>query len=294
MTYQEFQVSTTSFHYTSEEGFRGIIESKKLWFSDLRSTNDPRELVLGLARIRPIAERIISERKDEWNVAIYKSMLDRTLNTHKNTDFFSCCFSPFGDKLPMWQQYANAGKGLSIGFRPRALVDFPGRMQKISYVEGTDGDEDLYGIVLEMLSKLSNYKINLPIEKEIDFSSEFLAKCTNTKHVTWEYENEIRCVYSQGRDWSDIAARHVPSSLMSDGSEYRPSSPLARKVNGKDVRYIAMPYGKYNSRQHDPSGSIELVIIGPHCALSPSEVEAILLGEGFERFKVIKSNCVWR
>jgi hypothetical protein len=51
MAFLEHKPNKTLFHYTSEEGFLGIIASKQLWFSDLGQSNDPRELHIGFEQV---------------------------------------------------------------------------------------------------------------------------------------------------------------------------------------------------------------------------------------------------
>ena len=46
------------YHYTNDAGLKGIIESGKLWFSDIFGLNGPSELRHGLAVAIDVLERI--------------------------------------------------------------------------------------------------------------------------------------------------------------------------------------------------------------------------------------------
>ena len=45
------------FHFTSPQGFRGIIEKHELWCTDVRYVNDPREGDHGLSVVKSVMKR---------------------------------------------------------------------------------------------------------------------------------------------------------------------------------------------------------------------------------------------
>ena len=102
------------YHYCDVQGFKGIIEGKGIWLSDVSYCNDYME--------------------HNWLKAKYDSKID-FLRSHEPTDFhdalaaekanyrehlaFVSCFSTKGDVLSQWRAYADDGAGFAIGFDPR-------------------------------------------------------------------------------------------------------------------------------------------------------------------------------
>lgn len=76
MAYLEYKPTDVLYHYTTTDGFKGIIGTKRLWFSDLRTTNDPREIIFGLGRIRPIVARILKDFAADGDIAPLNELIE--------------------------------------------------------------------------------------------------------------------------------------------------------------------------------------------------------------------------
>ncbi|WP_152568712.1 hypothetical protein [Microvirga sp. BSC39] len=117
MAFLEHRPTQTLFQYCSKEAFYGIIGSKRLWFPDLASANDPREIKLGYDKF---IDALKSIRLDEYRgergqfLSILAGHLAASRN---NVQAFCCCFSVSADELPMWGAYGANYSGLAIGFR---------------------------------------------------------------------------------------------------------------------------------------------------------------------------------
>jgi hypothetical protein len=112
------------YQYTNNMGLKGIIESGKLWFSDIFGLNDPSELRHGLAiGIRALKSRIADDRPE---IATFASLLERfdiDAGIEAAGHFFICCFSGDGDDLGQWRAYADNGRGYALGFETALLED---------------------------------------------------------------------------------------------------------------------------------------------------------------------------
>lgn len=112
------------YHYTDEVGLAGIIESGKLWFSDIFALNDPSELRHGLRiAIDLLKSRATRERPE---IATFASMFERfdlDAGIEAAGHFFICCFSADGDDLGQWRAYANNGQGFILGFDTKIIED---------------------------------------------------------------------------------------------------------------------------------------------------------------------------
>lgn len=255
--------------------------------------NDPREIVLGLGRIRPILEDIVSKHKDVWNIDLCRRTLDRTYQSIKNNDFFTCSFSQTGDSMPMWRHYGEDGAGLAVGFRPRAITDFPCRIQKVDYVSKRSADEDLRLTVTDVLDRYAGKKGDTSLVREVEISSTILALCTGTKHSTWDHEREVRGVYAQTKAKESRGFLGGITSMHSDGSEFKWQEPLERGVDGNKTKYLTFPYGKRSKGGFDYSRAVAEVIVGSKSTISSQEVSDLLLSEGYRDFEVFQSECVW-
>jgi hypothetical protein len=112
------------YHYTNDAGLGGIIESGKLWFSDIFGLNDPSELRHGLKVAIDVLKSRITDPRPE--VAIFARELGRfdvDGGIEAAGHFFICCFSGDGDDLGQWRAYADDGRGYALGFETVALED---------------------------------------------------------------------------------------------------------------------------------------------------------------------------
>jgi hypothetical protein len=57
------------------------------------------------------------------------------------------------------------------------------------------------------------------------------------------------------------------------------------------VEYMEFPFGKFHRGACEPERAIKSVTLGPKCALSPSDVTAVMDENGFKDFDVVKSGC---
>lgn len=110
------------YHYTTFSGLLGIIDSNKLWASDIRYMNDSAELkhTVDLIRIE-ITERVVSGHPKP-------DLLNQFLDwvTHRITNghmLFASSFRANGNLLSQWRGYSRIGKGVSLGFNPSFILD---------------------------------------------------------------------------------------------------------------------------------------------------------------------------
>lgn len=105
------------YHYCSIESLIKIVEGKTLRFSDIRKSNDSKEINwLWQQYVDYLKERI---KEQPFAYSCLTSEVRRQLKT---IDFFACCFSGAEDSLSMWGRYAN--KGVAIGFDKCKLCEW--------------------------------------------------------------------------------------------------------------------------------------------------------------------------
>lgn len=96
------------YHYTSENTFKSMMQSKSIWLTDLRKMNDDTEYILGF--------KIISEYIREFFPILSEEVAK--LSPENMGDDFMILISSFslsGDSLGMWRGYGDFGSGISFG-----------------------------------------------------------------------------------------------------------------------------------------------------------------------------------
>jgi hypothetical protein len=98
------------YHYTNDAGLRGILETGRLWLSDIFSLNDPSELRHGISSAVNILE---SKAKDGPQAAkvFAKNFATLDVGVERSAHFFVLSFSSDGDDLGQWRAYADNGRG---------------------------------------------------------------------------------------------------------------------------------------------------------------------------------------
>ncbi len=109
------------FHYTSVEGAFGILKSGRLWMTERAHLNDRAEIEFGII----IAEELCRKMLKKEDADNFRKYADSVAN---NFRFYSASFS-FRDPnftcsdhdSTHWNQYADEGRGLALGFSNRAF-----------------------------------------------------------------------------------------------------------------------------------------------------------------------------
>lgn len=121
------------FHYTSPDGFIGIVSQKTLWASDMLSLNDASEV--------RYPQRLIGEVLDEYASQIparYKEQFEIQLTDYMFRLYtpFIACFCENGDLLSQWRAYGSEGEGFAVGLSVPWLLGLEKgrfRLQRVIY-----------------------------------------------------------------------------------------------------------------------------------------------------------------
>lgn|GEM_PF-1302124 len=286
-----YNPKVTLHHFTSLDGFKGIISSKQLWLSDISSTNDPRELNLGQAMIIEAIKHLRDNDFRGENGFILSILAGKITGYLNGGRLMSCSFTRDGDSLPFWNEYAAKYTGLSLGFRPAALRAMPVRIQKIDYLN-PEIQGELIDFLRQLLLPLVKKQVDLNSIDSIPIISEIVARIVHLKHNTWSFEDEIRISHAVANldDADEVEGITFPSSITPDEVPYY-SNLRQRTVNGKVVSYVPIWYGRFEKGKYNPSRALERVILGPNCELAIEEAEDMLFSNGFKDFGVIRSDC---
>jgi hypothetical protein len=118
-TQAESQPAGYLFHYTTPEGFLGIVQSKEIWATNVLYLNDASEL--------SDAREILRAELDSapLNLLGSAATFSQSIPYYSETlplDHFVVSFSEEGDLLSQWRGYGSQGTGFSIGFSASTFV----------------------------------------------------------------------------------------------------------------------------------------------------------------------------
>ena len=115
----------------------------------------------------------------------FKQVMDNSLQKLRKNVVVSC-FGSIRDSILMWSHYAEMHKGVCIEYEINDK-DF----REVEYCEEMP--------VFKLYETLQIHFGHEFMGREIDFSNseyDFISKPLLTKSIDWEYEGEVRCVYS--------------------------------------------------------------------------------------------------
>lgn len=134
------------YHYTDDQGLKGILETGRLWFTDLFYLNDPSELEHGIKHGLDALQSAANTGPNELKF-FHKIFADTMNNRVKDSaNYFVCCFSKTDHDLGQWRAYADDGQGYAIGFDAGLLENAFGEAESINVATFpiTYDDELLY------------------------------------------------------------------------------------------------------------------------------------------------------
>jgi|GEM_PF-5813418 len=219
---------------------------------------------------------------------LYKSSFPTTFDQYKNQkiqmhkNFYSyiketliknvsighiACFSLTGDILSQWRAYADDGKGVSIGFNTKSLLDTENK--KIQSVEMlyVDANKDLNNDIGDILDKfLMNILLNIDNKALLDI---LLEKMKIYKNPAFKEELEWRMYYNIGAECNEKDKCLKKDKCTLNYDYY---------YNGRDI----VSYYKYPLSTNSKHGNlINEIILGPKCSVAIPNIHKFLITNGF-------------
>ena len=100
------------YHYSSQRGLLGILDTRELWATKIQFMNDAEEFRHAVA----LARAVLKQRQNDLGKIEAINCAIQHLPVIETTDIFVACFSEAGDLLSQWRGYCPDGIGFSIGF----------------------------------------------------------------------------------------------------------------------------------------------------------------------------------
>jgi hypothetical protein len=190
------------YHYTTAEGFKGIVESQGLWATSIYHLNDWTEFDYGRDAFRERAKTLL-QNEQEANAAA--QLLAYLHDAHP--PLFVCSFSGAedGDDLAQWRAYSPKG-GYAIGFPIAPLRDHAGRLRfdllQCEYGTGgaqgaVEGIAKIMQQIIQMAGGVNGFQSQFPFN---DLSKDHLLAIllkfvAKYKHDAFRAEKEWRLVH---------------------------------------------------------------------------------------------------
>ncbi|MGZ9713886.1 DUF2971 domain-containing protein [Glaciimonas sp. GNP009] len=286
------------YHYTSLDGFRGIIESEDMWLTESDFLNDASEIIHGMQLSQEIFEslQIDSEPIRSLLNDVIRAPIDQRPRINIG------CFSNARNNLGQWRGYGG-DVGISIGFKAKDLMKGFGypdcTLGNVLYDEAKKRSliKTFFLFYVEAYRRDSKRKVkiirrdlthidHLPITGwEGGINSIYFELITLCKHSDFVDEHEVRLFYAEHPDTLEAA-------------NLSPAKTRFRKTNG----FLA-PYTTIEDIRNSGESAIEkerlpiyevMVGPGPRADLAAISVRRFLDNQGYREIPVTTSTSSYR
>jgi hypothetical protein len=270
---------STVYHYTSLEGFMGIVSSRSVWMTEFAYLNDRREIRYGLdLLLDEVSAMLDGETTEQVQglLSAWKEKLSASTNRVCMTSF-----SADDDSLSQWRAYGPIAVGFPV--QPLSLHVSDGRFQHVEY--DPDIQAKLARVYVHHLVSAFEADINDGrLENAPDLyhkSDRLLELAVFFKHPAFKSENEYRLAYIDQPEVLDGVGLESPRRSF-------------RAARGRLVPYVPSTQ-VLNSDQHPFPLEISEVVLGPESdELLDQGVREFLNEHGLEGVTVRRSTVPLR
>ncbi|MBN1361500.1 MAG: hypothetical protein JW993_12960 [Sedimentisphaerales bacterium] len=140
------------YHYTTTDGFKGILESGEIWATSIHCLNDWTEFQYAREPFTDSVRALLKDKEAADGATLLLSDL-----FEKRPPLFVCSFSSAGDgdDLSQWRAYSHP-YGCAIGFEMATLLNYAGMLKfDLSRCEyGTAGIQEMAKGTAEIMKKI--------------------------------------------------------------------------------------------------------------------------------------------
>jgi hypothetical protein len=265
------------YHYTSQDGLFGILESKSIWASKIQYLNDEQEFNLGLQVAREVIKEQLQSTPDEVKKRLLNQLVG-DLGKVEQTNVCVCSFSRWGDLLSQWRGYCPNGPGYSIGFDTGKLNELA-KSHNFLLVSCEYNPDAQKKVVSDSINQATKQLLVGSINPEE----------TEIKKASWRMTRMIA-----------VVAGFLKHASFSEESEWRLISTILDS-RLPDFRYrrgqsLIIPYFRLSLITNSTEWPIKEVIVGPtpHPVLARDSVFQLLSSKGITDFSVRNSTIPYR
>lgn len=193
------------YHYTSFAAFKNIIETRKLWATNIRYLNDAEELNHALRLALDYVK--LKQVHSEIGTVAQQCLEGMLSDPEFPAEGLSVCvasFSQKGDVLSQWRGYCPNSLGISIGFDPGLITgiianhgDTTETFSKCLYLEREKKElvEELFANVCNSVTTLTGKNHNQWEDQFRTAMNELFKVAPLLKHDSFQEEQEWRYIY---------------------------------------------------------------------------------------------------
>ena len=226
------------YHYTNSAGLSGILNSGKIWTTEIHYLNDKSEIQLAFKYIR---NEIESQKKGTGKTRTDEELdiMSESLSIAEEINVSIASFTENGDQLSQWRGYSEIGNGYSLGFYGKELLKKVTR-DKNYHLVPCIYDERIH---LSMVKELVDLTPVLDIKSDPSYSHSLVFRST----------------------FGDAAlslAAVIKSEGFKEEKEWRLIGPtlLYSSARFRYGNHTLIPYWEYDV---DINNTLESIIIGP-------------------------------
>jgi hypothetical protein len=279
LTQSEEMPSTPLYHYTSQSGLMGIIESRQLWATNLFYLNDSTEfqycLELIKKRINSLHESMINEELENF---LKKTLVNLNNLVNDDIGIYVFSFSENEDLLSQWRGYCPDRLGFSIGFNANDIWESI-HYQDIIIAKCVYAPEEQNNLISRILDKtIKCYNENSSKLDKSDFSRRVkLTFGWDLLNVAPILKNES---FHEEKEWRVISVRRISEEGIS-----------FREGTNWIIPFIKIPLASINEKIN-----IHKIIISPtsHAELALSSVQNYIATKNVSVGKITNSHIHYR
>lgn len=115
------------YHYTTQSGFMGIIESEEIWATHTQYLNDQQEFLAALSLVKSVIAERQARSADDKEQEVLDGMMSAT-DGNESINVCVASFSSVRDSLSQWRAYSDTSSGFAIGFSGTYLREIANRL----------------------------------------------------------------------------------------------------------------------------------------------------------------------
>lgn len=273
------------YHFTREEGLRGILTGQRPWFFSHLQQSDKQEFEYALG----VVLREVGQT-DDFLAHNFCACVDDMIETSglaSPFEFYLLSLSGHRDHGPQWQQYGDAGRGYAIGFAPSLFQ--PDRdeayeeanknlhMGRVIYGDAATAARHRLAIAsaAEITSRIGNAHPELVRQARCSHYLATMARELLASQLIWN------CLTAKEQRFAD--ERETRGVILNVRAKF---DPYRQTFNGRNYVEHEMPL--------KAAGSIAEVLIGPNAPMGAEDrVKSLLSAEGYSStIPVVRSAAI--
>lgn len=276
------------YHFTREEGLRGILTGQRPWFFSHLQQSDKREFEYALGVARQVLREV--GQTGDFLMDNFCACVDDMIETSglaSPFEFYLLSLSSHRDHPPQWQQYGDEGRGYAIGFAPSLfqpdrdeLYDEANKnlhMGRVIYGDAATAARHRLAIAsaAEIASRIGNAQPELVRQAPCSHYLATMARELLASQLIWN------CLTAKEQRFAD--ERETRGVILNVRAKF---DPYRQTFNGRNYVEHEMPL--------KGPGAIAEILIGPHAPTGAEDrVRSLLNAEGYSStIPVVRSAAV--